>query len=243
MYEHFFTWHVKSTTKAKEGLYEFDLLQRMYDLSAKNESVDMDRYIRYGAMAKAFMAKPNGDKPNILLIDEVDKADIDFPNDLLLELDRKMFVIPELEGKEVRAMSGDLLIFITSNQEKELPPAFLRRCLYCYIDFPEKETLEKIASAHCLSLEAKDPLFQQALQKFIDLRERVADKKPATSELLDWFNMIQRYYGAKREELSEAEKLLFDELEKFRRDQSTIPYAQILFKTQESFKQYAQAHE
>lgn len=235
MYEHFFTWHIKSTTKAQDGLYQFDVLQRMYDANTQTEVGNMEKYIKYGELAKAFKATPNEDMPNILLIDEIDKADIDFPNDLLLELDKKMFVIPELENKEVKAQSN-LLIIITSNQEKELPPAFLRRCLYYYIEFPKETKLEEIVLSHYPNLEKENTLFKQAMGKFIQIREDIDRKKPSTSELLDWFKMIEYYHSRKgKNDLSEIEKLLVAELEAFEADTNQVPYAQILYKTLESY--------
>ncbi len=246
MYNHLFVWNIKSTTKAQDGLYQIDMLKRMYDVNIKNENAsDIKKYIQYGALANAFMTKPNIDKdkeklPNILLIDEIDKADIDFPNDLLLELDKKMFVIPELENKEIKA-EGNLLIFITSNQEKALPPAFLRRCLYHYIDFPNETQLTNIVLSHYQHLDKE--FVEKYITAFENTRENDFDdndKKPSTSELLDWFNMIQHYQSLRgKDNLSEIEKSFIKELDDFDSDKTKIPYRQLLYKTLESYNKNA----
>jgi len=145
MEKHYFRWDIKSTTKAKDGIYQYDALGRLYDVNVEDKKAkDIEtNYITYGALAKAFSESQNANgAPNVLLIDEIDKADIDFPNDLLLELENKEYVVRELNDKKVQAKS-EALIFVTSNQEKELPPAFLRRCLYHFIEFPDKEKHQK----------------------------------------------------------------------------------------------------
>jgi MoxR-like ATPase len=238
MYNHFFTWNIKSTTKAQDGIYQIDTLQRMYDANIKGDIKDIKEYVEYGKLAKAFTEPSNGDKPNILLIDEIDKADIDFPNDLLLELDKKEFEIRELR-KTVKATSN-ILIFITSNEEKELPPAFLRRCLFHFIDFPDKKELKKIILAHHQKLNEYEH-FEKALNKFIEINQEIDDKKPSTSELIDWFKMID-HYNTKRNDknFTEQEKNLIEELEKFEGNNEMIPYKQILLKTVESRNKYQQ---
>jgi MoxR-like ATPase len=238
--KHFFSWYIKSTTKAQDGIYQFDVLKRMYDVNSEKKLLDTPeeiekRYIQYGELAKAFVSPMNTDKngnhlPNILLIDEIDKADIDFPNDLLLELDKQVFSIAELDNKEIKAQSK-ILIFITSNREKELPPAFLRRCLFYYIDFPADKQLTNIVLAHYETLK-EYPHFKKALAKFNEVRNEEGEKKPSTSELLDWFKMIDYYHTRKNQKnLSETELQLIAELESFENDNQKIPYSQILFKT------------
>ncbi|WP_338793453.1 MoxR family ATPase [Bernardetia sp. MNP-M8] len=235
MYDHFFTWNIKSTTKAQDGIYEVDTLERMYDANVKDLK-KIDKYINYGKLADAFQTEPHNDQPNILLIDEIDKADIDFPNDLLLELDKKEFEVKELE-KTIKATSN-ILIFITSNEEKELPPAFLRRCLFHFIKFPNKEDLEKIVLAHYGALKEYKH-FEKALDTFVELNTEIDDKKPSTSELIDWFKMISYYNSIRDNEgLSDQQKLLIEELEKFEGDNDMIPYSQILLKTVESRNKY-----
>lgn len=238
MYDHFFTWSVKSTTKAQDGIYQFDTLQRMYDANTKQNINNFRKYISYGELVYAFQTPANGDKPNILLIDEIDKADIDFPNDLLLELDKKVFKIKEL-NKTIEAISN-VLIFITSNEEKELPPAFLRRCLFHFIDFPKKEELKNIVLAHYGKLKQYE-YFEEALNKFIELNQEIDDKKPSTSELIDWFKMIN-FYNTNRnnDQLSEEQKMLVEELKLFEDNNENIPYKQILLKTAESRNKYQQ---
>ncbi len=234
MYDHFFTWNVKSTTKAEDGIYQIDTLQRMYDANVKGNIKNIEEYIEYGKLADAFTKPSNGDKPNILLIDEIDKADIDFPNDLLLELEEKRFEIKET-GETIEATSN-LLIFITSNEEKELPPAFLRRCLFHFIEFPSKKQLEKIVLSHYGVLKEYKH-FQKALDKFVELNTEIDDKKPSTSELIDWFKMIAYYNSIRdKEGLTPQEEMLVNELKKFEdnKDEDSIPYPQVLLKTKES---------
>jgi MoxR-like ATPase len=238
MYDHFFTWNIKSTTKAQDGIYQVDTLQRMYDANIKGNIKDIKEYVEYGKLAKAFTEPSNENKPNILLIDEIDKADIDFPNDLLLELDKKEFEIKELR-QTVKATSN-LLIFITSNEEKELPPAFLRRCLFHFIDFPNKKQLKKIVLAHYQELNEYEH-FEKALDKFIEINQEIDDKKPSTSELKDWFEMIN-FYNTNRDdnELTKQQKMLVKELEQFEENNERIPYKQTLLKTVESRNKYQQ---
>src|SRR6202163_1948615 len=178
------TWHIKSTTKAMQGLYEYDAVSRLRDGQLGDERVrDIANYIKPGKLWDAFEA----DTAPVLLIDEIDKADIEFPNDLLLELDRMEFFVYELR-KTISARQRPI-VMITSNNEKELPDAFLRRCFFHYIRFPDKETMEKIVEVHFPGL--KKSLLREALEVFFEVREVPGlKKKPSTSELLDWLKLL-----------------------------------------------------
>ena len=177
-------WNVKSTTKAQAGLYVYDVVQRLYDSQFGNEGVDnIAKYIKLGKLGEAFQSE----EQVVLLIDEIDKADLEFPNDLLWELDQMEFYIPETK-ETIRAKQRPIVI-ITSNAEKELPDAFLRRCVFHYIEFPEQEQMEKIIRVHFDHLE--DDLVRQALAAFYWVRElRGIEKKPSTSELVDWLRAM-----------------------------------------------------
>ncbi|MBW7836345.1 MAG: MoxR family ATPase [Sphingomonadales bacterium] len=177
-------WHIKSTTKAQQGLYEYDAVSRLRDSQLGDERVhDIRNYIKKGKLWEAFTA----DKTPILLIDEIDKADIEFPNDLLQELDRMEFFVYET-GETVKAQARPLVI-ITSNNEKELPDAFLRRCFFHYIKFPDKETMKEIVEVHYPGIHKE--LVREALTLFYDVREVPGlKKKPSTSELLDWLKLL-----------------------------------------------------
>ena len=177
-------WHVKSTTKAQQGLYEYDAVSRLRDSQLGSEKVhDVANYIRRGKLWEALIA----DEKSVLLIDEIDKADIEFPNDLLQELDRMEFHVYET-GETVRAEQRPIVI-ITSNNEKELPDAFLRRCFFHYIKFPEIETLEQIVEVHYPGIKKK--LVRAALTQFYEVREVPGlKKKPSTSEALDWIRLL-----------------------------------------------------
>ncbi|TBN41934.1 MoxR family ATPase [Paracoccus subflavus] len=177
-------WHVKSTTKAQQGLYEYDAVSRLRDSQLGDARVhDVANYIRKGKLWQAFEAP----QKVVLLIDEIDKADIEFPNDLLQELDRMEFHVYET-GETIPALHRPVVI-ITSNNEKELPDAFLRRCFFHYIRFPDAETLRAIVDVHYPGL--KRGLLDQALTQFFDLRDTPGlKKKPSTSELLDWLKLI-----------------------------------------------------
>ncbi|MEL7544655.1 MAG: MoxR family ATPase, partial [Pseudomonadota bacterium] len=177
-------WHIKSTTKAQQGLYEYDAVSRLRDSQLGEERVkDISNYIRRGKLWEAFVH----DSRAVLLIDEVDKADIEFPNDLLQELDRMEFNVYET-GETVSAAHRPVVI-ITSNNEKELPDAFLRRCFFHYIKFPEPETMREIVDVHYP--EIKDRLVKTALSAFYNLRDVPGlKKKPSTSELLDWIKLL-----------------------------------------------------
>mgnify|MGYP001396355917 CR=1 FL=1 len=177
-------WHIKSTTKAQQGLYEYDAVSRLRDSQLGDARVqDIHNYIVKGMLWQAF----SQDKPVVLLIDEVDKADIEFPNDLLRELDRMEFYV--YETKELVKAKQRPIVFITSNNEKELPDAFLRRCFFHYIRFPDKETMEKIVHVHFPNL--KKSLLREAMEVFFEVREVPGlKKKPSTSELLDWLKLL-----------------------------------------------------
>ncbi len=178
------TWHIKSTTKAQQGLYEYDAVSRLRDSQLGDERVrDIRHYIKPGKLWEAFQSEQRC----VLLIDEVDKADIEFPNDLLLELDRMEFFVYETQ-ETVRARHRPIVI-ITSNNEKELPDAFLRRCFFHYIRFPDNVTLKRIIDVHFPKL--RDELVQEALQVFFELRQVPGlKKKPSTSELIDWLRLL-----------------------------------------------------
>ena len=177
-------WNIKSTTKAQQGLYEYDAVSRLRDSQLGEEKVhDVKNYIRKGKLWQAFEA----DKKVVLLIDEVDKADIEFPNDLLQELDKMEFFVYET-GETIVAKQRPIVI-ITSNNEKELPDAFLRRCFFHYIRFPDEDTLRQIVKVHHPGI--KDALLTTALTQFFELREQPGiKKKPSTSEVLDWLKLL-----------------------------------------------------
>ncbi len=178
------TWHVKSTTKAQQGLYEYDAVTRLRDSQLGDVRVkDVKNYIKQGKLWEAFKLE----KRPVLLIDEIDKADIEFPNDLLLELDRMEFFVYET-GETIKAERRPV-VMITSNNEKELPDAFLRRCFFHYIKFPERETMQKIVDVHYPNIKQK--LVSEALRIFYDMRKVPGlKKKPSTSELLDWLKLL-----------------------------------------------------
>lgn len=178
------TWHVKSTTKAHNGLYEYDAVSRLRDSQLGDERVhDVRNYLKKGKLWEAFTAP----KRPVLLIDEIDKADIEFPNDLLQELDRMEFYVQEID-ETIRAEVRPIVI-ITSNNEKELPDAFLRRCFFHYIRFPDAETLKAIVDVHFPGI--KPRLVSEALKTFYEIRDTPGlKKKPSTSELLDWLKLL-----------------------------------------------------
>jgi MoxR-like ATPase len=180
------SWHVKSTSKASEGLYVYDTVQRLNDARFGDGNVsDIRSYIKFGPLGRVFRARDR----HILLIDEIDKADIEFPNDLLLELDEMRFTVMETSD-EVVATNRPIVI-ITSNNEKELPDAFLRRCVFHFIEFPDRELMQQIVAVHHPNLDAA--LLDQVLIKFYWLREQNdLRKKPSTSELIDWISALLR---------------------------------------------------
>ena len=178
------TWHVKSTTTAQQGLYEYDAVSRLRDSQLGDDKVqDIANYIVPGKLWEAFSAN----EPTVLLIDEIDKADIEFPNDLLLELDKMEFYV--YETKETVKASKRPIVIITSNNEKELPDAFLRRCFFHYISFPDKETMKEIVNVHYKDLH--EDLLKESLEVFFQFREvQGLKKKPSTSELVDWIKLL-----------------------------------------------------
>ena len=191
------TWNVKSTTRAQDGLYVYDTVQRLYDSRFGDGDVrDIRRYIRFGPLGEAFRSPERV----VLLIDEVDKADLEFPNDLLHELDRMRFRILETD-EEVQARHRPVVV-VTSNNEKELPDAFLRRCVFHFIDFPDRELMERIVRVHHPQLD--ETLSQQALDVFYQLRDLTRlRKRPSTSELVDWLAVLKSE-GVKELRLDEA---------------------------------------
>ncbi len=180
----FYEWHIKSTTKASHGLYEYDAVSRLRDSQLGDDRVqDINNYIKRGMLWEAFISE----KQAVLLIDEIDKADIEFPNDLLRELDRMEFYV--YETRETVKADNRPVVIITSNNEKELPDAFLRRCFFHYIRFPDEETMEKIIAVHFP--EIKKRLLKEAMDVFFTIRDvNGVKKKPSTSELLDWIKLL-----------------------------------------------------
>lgn len=177
-------WNIKSTTKAQDGLYVYDTVQRLYDSQfGEGDVADIKKYIKLGKLGEAFRS----DNQVVLLIDEIDKADLEFPNDLLWELDKMEFYINET--KETVRTKHRPIVIITSNAEKELPDAFLRRCIFHYIEFPDAEKMEEIVKVHYADIEKK--LLEQAMEAFYWIRDmKEIQKKPSTSELLDWLQAL-----------------------------------------------------
>lgn len=177
-------WNIKSTTKAQDGLYVYDVVQRLYDSQFGNEGVDdIGKYVKLGKLGEAF----SSEEQVILLIDEIDKADLEFPNDLLWELDKMEFYIPET--KETIKAKQRPIVIVTSNAEKELPDAFLRRCIFHYIEFPDEEQMEEIIKVHFDHVE--EHLLQQVLETFYWIRGLYnIQKKPSTSEVIDWIHAL-----------------------------------------------------
>jgi MoxR-like ATPase len=223
-------WHIKSTSRARDGLYVYDAVRRLHDAqlahldNERRTKVDnVDDYIRKGPLGRAF----ENERRTVVLIDEIDKADIDFPNDLLLELDEQRFVIEET-GEEVKANQPPI-VFVTSNDEKDLPDAFLRRCLFIYIEFPAKSLLREIIDVHFPT--ASPELVTAAVERFIELRRTMekeqgrTGKKVSTSELLDWVNIMRRY----------PEDEVLTQL------QGRLPFAEVLLKRWEDHLRYVQS--
>ena len=210
-------WNIKSTTKAQDGLYVYDVVQRLYDSQFGGEGVDdIEKYVHLGQVGEAFESKERC----ILLIDEIDKADLEFPNDLLWELDKMEFTIPQT-GRTVKANHRPVII-ITSNAEKELPDAFLRRCIFHYIDFPDEDLMRRIIAVHHPNIEKK--LMEQTIAAFYWIRSLPAiQKKPSTSELIDWIRALT-YSG-----------IPYDTIMK------EIPYAGVLLKKNEDLDQLERA--
>lgn len=219
------TWYIKSTSRARDGLYTYDAVKRLHDaqlvrMGEKSQSdvSNLNKYIGKGALGKAF----ENERRTVVLIDEIDKADIDFPNDLLLELDEQKFTIDET-GDTIEA-NYPPIVFITSNDEKDLPDAFLRRCLFHYVKFPENDLLINIVKAHFST--SSSALIEAAVNKFIELRSQMeggkSGKKPSTSELLDWFAVLQQ----------------FPEDEILRELELKIPFPEVLLKKWEDHLRY-----
>ncbi len=246
LFNHYEEWPVKSTSRARDGLYEFDQVHRLRDATASSGDVtDMERYIHYGPLGKAFKSSTAHNKRCVLLIDEIDKADIDFPNDLLNELERMEFDIPEMKLDASRPKAGTVradfrpVVIITSNSEKDLPDAFLRRCLFHYIEPLDEATLRDIVSARYYKEAATtDPLLDDALHVFLQLRKTIQaevlsiGKNISTSEFLDWFSAL-KHFSDQEETGSEAPHVqrLVVEVEKLKaRDLRQVPFHHILFK-------------
>ena len=210
-------WNVKSTTKAQDGLYVYDVVQRLYDSQFGTHGVDdIASYIKQGKLGEAFTS----DEQVVLLIDEIDKADLEFPNDLLWELDQMEFYIPET--KETVKAKHRPIVIVTSNAEKELPDAFLRRCIFHYIDFPDEDLMRRIIAVHHPNIEKK--LMEQTIAAFYWIRSLPAiQKKPSTSELIDWIRALT-YSG-----------IPYDTIMK------EIPYAGVLLKKNEDLDQLERA--
>ena len=212
------TWYVKSTTTAQQGLYEYDAVSRLRDSQLGSDKVeDIANYIKKGKLWEAFEAK----EQVVLLIDEIDKADIEFPNDLLLELDKMEFYCYELQ-KTIKAVHRPIVI-ITSNNEKELPDAFLRRCFFHYIRFPEASTMKQIVDVHYPGLDQK--LLERAMKIFYEIRDiRGMKKKPSTSELIDWIKILL------------LERISLKELEAVNLKENNPPMAGALIKNEQDFE-------
>jgi MoxR-like ATPase len=212
------TWHIKSTTLAQQGLYEYDAVSRLRDSQLGNAEVDnIAHYIKKGKLWEAFEAT----EPTVLLIDEIDKADIEFPNDLLLELDRMEFFVYETR-QTVRAVHRPIVI-ITSNNEKELPDAFLRRCLFHYIRFPDAPVMKDIIMVHYPDL--RQELMNEALRLFYSVREVTGLKKrPSTSELIDWIKLLL------------FEQLSANELQGFSLEEELPPHLHALIKNEQDLE-------
>jgi MoxR-like ATPase len=226
----FNAWYVKSTSRARDGLYTYDAVGRLRDAQlAASGAIESERasnisnpaaYVRWGPMGEAFLS------PNraVLLIDEIDKADIDFPNDLLLELDERRFKVEET-GEEIRATHSPV-VFITSNDEKDLPDAFLRRCVFHHVEFPNDDQLLRIVKSHFP--QASPHILTKAVERFLSLRAEMsqhsgtANKKASTSELLDWFNVLQNY----------PDDEILSKLE------GKLPFAGVLLKSWEAHQRY-----
>lgn len=227
---HIETWHIKSTSQAKDGLYLYDTVGRLRDSQlAVNQTLNQQEierlknpytYIQWGPLGNAF----RNDKKTVVLIDEIDKADIDFPNDLLLEIERCQFLVQET-GDTIEAKSKPI-VFITSNDEKDLPDAFLRRCLFHYIKFPEYERLREILNIHFP--QASETLVNQVTERFLELRKKMqeekgrGEKKISTSELIDWFKVLRRHSD--------------DEI--LKKIDGKLPYPEVLLKSWEDHIQY-----
>ena len=235
----YFEWHVKSTSKAKDGLYRYDYIERLQHAQLKQinegELKEEIAYVKRGALGRAFQQTKKLNERVVLLIDEIDKADADFPNDLLRELDEMKYTIEELDDLNLQQESANPekppIVIITSNDEKELPPAFLRRCLFFYIHFPSEEQLIEIVKAHFEEQGKDEETIQKIVEDFYKVRKKMErdkdenEKKVSTSELIDWCQILLRH---KEEDILELLK-------------GEIPYTTILFKNKED-QIYSKAH-
>ncbi len=235
MDDNYFEWHIKSTSKARDGLYRYNTLKKFHDSQFSKDKINESEYIEVGQFGQA-LQKSTLEKPAILLIDEIDKASIDFPNDLLLELDKGEFVIEETGEK--RISKAKPIIFITSNREKELPPAFLRRCLFYRIEFPNKESLIQILNSHFQQTNKDPELIENAVKEFVRVREemkgegREGDKNVSTSELIDWFGAISHYVGLKKTNTdSEVEQSMIEDALNLSK---SLPFESVLLKNWKS---------
>jgi MoxR-like ATPase len=234
--DNFYEWYVKSTSRAKDGLYTIDVVRRLQDAQMQNSKAQkLTPYIRFGPLGEALRSK----NECVLLIDEIDKADIDFPNDLLRELDEKKFTIEELDESELSdddckagyqktyLAERSPIIVITSNDEKELPDAFLRRCLFYYIDFPEDEQLREIIHLNTADLKLNSRLVERAVERLKEIRTIEGFRKqPATSELIDWVRILYHW---------EIDVKALDKNKKL----TDLPHWQVLFKHEQDLKQLA----
>lgn len=255
--QHYFEWHIKSTTKVNEGLYQIDHLGRLRDIEvgkedpkAAEKSKELTNYRTFGPLGKAFLNSAKGNpKPTVLLIDEIDKADLDFPNDLLLELDQKRFLVPETD--EIIEANDSLIVIITSNDEKELPNAFLRRCVFHYIDFPIQTKLEEILRAKADEWKDKlgdgtplpDELVNVIATKFLKLRELMkgwanTTKVPATSELLDWLKLIYTHWAKGQITFKKTEQGEDPILTLVHTPTQRVLFPEVLFKTVEDNQKF-----
>lgn len=235
-------WNIKSSSAAKDGLYIYDAIERLGDSQIEGKDLDKKSYVEKREMGLAIEKSVARNKRVILLIDEIDKADIDFPNDLLNELDKGQFTIPET-GETITAKVKPI-VFITSNGEKDLPDAFLRRCLFHYIDPLNETILKSIIDRRFYADTTKDEdLVNRAIEQFIAIRSKIKQldksvgKNVSTSELLDWFEAL-KYYSeltTKEEETDEALQVLIKDLDKLGKGTTSIPFKQILFKNLSTF--------
>lgn len=232
----FYRWDIRSTTKAQEGLYEYNAILRLHDVQAKQVETNMKRdpsdpkgYLRFGALGKAFQTR---DRPAVVLIDEIDKADLDFPNDLLGVLDEPWeFEIPEIDDKMQANRDFKPIVVITSNKEKgNLPAPFLRRCVYYYVKFPDKSRLQKIVEAHdSQATPAVKKLVDAAADRFLEIRQDDGlFKKPGTSEFLDWLNALKNF---------DQKPFPAAEL----KTTKALPYRELLFKLRADWQKYSAA--
>ncbi|MBK8704637.1 MAG: MoxR family ATPase [Saprospiraceae bacterium] len=234
--KHYFPWYIKSSTKAREGLYTFDHLKRLRDVNMEKENVDLKTYRKWGKLGDAFR-QSTAEKPAIVLIDEIDKADLDFPNDLLLELDESKFDIPETGEDPIEAKYPPIII-ITSNDEKELPGAFLRRCIFHYIEFPGEDLLLKIVYAKLAATFEKtlpETAIKQLISRFKQLHENMAnsanaDLPPSTSALLDWVQIITHNV--------QAGLLSFTEEGELKNWEDKLPFPGLLLKSFDDYRSF-----